>query len=630
MSEAISRILVLPPEVQNQIAAGEVVERPSSVVKELVENALDAGADTVKVEISDGGRGSITVQDNGRGMPAEELPLALTRHATSKLTSIHDLDTMHSYGFRGEALPSIASVSTCTITSAWSPDPGEEPHEASCIKVVHGRITDQGPAALARGTRVEIRDLFANVPARLKFLKTPATETRRCTDIFVRMAMAHLGTDFELGQPGRTLHRFLRGQTLAQRIAVLWPPLVTEGLRELSFSRHDLRVHGLVGSPETAQSRGDRIFLYVNGRPVQDKLLLGALRQAYKGRLLSREYPQAVLFLEIPPDQVDVNVHPAKTEVRFQDESEIFSLLHRAMDQVFTGSFAVPDTPGPAVPAPSQGRMQIEVPETEHRAERGRDMGALRDHNRLFAHDPAPPTAWTEAPPSASSPEMPGREPRPLQEPMHPPGPHAAPFPPAFQEEREPHTALTRHAARDEHEYLGQLGDTYLLLRTGDGALEILDQHAVHERILYERFKREGQQADRRPLAMPLEIPLHPAQAERLSELWEELATIGFSLERPAPTSLLLRSIPVSLTPGEAREYLQEALSDQGRSMEQLWIMLACRSAIKAGQELTRDEVMGLLDGWRATENPAHCPHGRPTRVTLSLQQLEKMFKRKP
>ena len=620
-----SHIRLLPPEVQNQIAAGEVVERPASVVKELVENCIDAGADTIKVEISDGGRGTISVQDNGRGMPAEELPLALTRHATSKLASIHDLDTMSSFGFRGEALPSIASVSSCRITSAWTPGPDEDPQEASFIQVVHGHITDQGPAALAQGTRVEIRDLFTNVPARLKFLKTPATETKRCSDIFVRMAMAHLDVDFELGQPGRSMYRFLRGQTLAQRIQVLWPPLVTEGLRAFSCSRDSLRVHGLAGSPETAQSRGDRIFLYVNGRPVQDKLLLGALRQAYKGRLLSREYPQAVLFLEIPPNQVDVNVHPAKTEVRFQDESEIFSLLHRAMDQVFSKPFAVPDSPEP-VAAP-QGRLEIEVPETPPAPIQNRDRTALHEHARLFAHDPestADAPGTPEAPPSDTH----FREAPSVSEHGFHESPISAP-PQAEAVTPPPGPSVPSHKT-DEPEYLGQLGDTYLLFRTPDRQLEILDQHAVHERILYERFRNQGQRVDKRPLAMPLEIALHPAQAQRLSELWEELGTLGFVLERAAETNLLIRSVPVTLSPGEAKEYIEEALSDQGRSMDDRWIMLACRSAIKAGQELTRDEVMGLLDGWKATEAPEHCPHGRPVRVRLSMNRLEKMFKRKP
>jgi len=611
-------IRVLPPEVQNQIAAGEVVERPSSVVKELVENSLDAGATTIKVDIRDGGRGEITVQDNGRGMPAEEVPLALTRHATSKLTSVHDLSSMASFGFRGEALPSIASISSCRITSSWSPTPEREPDEGTFVQVLHGRITDQGPAAPRRGTRVEIRDLFANVPARLKFLKTPATETRRCADIFARMAMAHPGVDFELSRDGRPLHRFLRDQTLLQRVRVLWPPSVCDGLREFSFSRDDLSVHGLAGSPETAQSRGDRIFLYVNGRPVQDKMLLGALRQAYKGRLLSREYPQVVLFLDIPAERVDVNVHPAKTEVRFQDEGEIFSLLHRAVDQAFSRPLHVGDAPDPPGPTAEQGRMEIEVSSTFPETNRN----ALRDHAWLFAHDPGPGEPVPGPPPERKDTAY-GTEPLPAPDsagheptiPLEAPGPDVPS--PSGPEAPEP-------------EYLGQLGNTYLIFRTPGQELELLDQHAAHERILYEAFRAQGKNQDRRPLALPMELSLHPAQADRLTELWEELAALGFSLERPSDISLLIRTIPVTLKPAEAREYLEDTLSDQGRTMDELWTMLACRSAIKAGQELTRDEAMGLLSAWQSTESPAHCPHGRPVRVSFSLHQLEKMFKRKP
>jgi DNA mismatch repair protein MutL len=619
-----SSIRVLPPEVQNQIAAGEVVERPSSVVKELVENSLDAEAGVVRVDIRDGGRGAITVRDDGRGMPAEELPLALTRHATSKLTSVHDLDTMASFGFRGEALPSIASVSSCRITSARAPDRETEPEEGAFIQVVHGRITDQGPAAPARGTLVEIKDLFANVPARLKFLKTPATETKRCTDIFARMALAHLDVDLELTQGDRTLLRFLRGQTLHQRVRTLWPPQVCEGLRELSFSRNALSVRGLAGSPETAQSRGDRIFLYVNGRPVQDKMLLGALRQAYKGRLLSREYPQAVLFLDIPPDHVDVNVHPAKAEVRFQDESEIFSLLHRALDQVFSRSAQARAPFAPAAPAAEQGSMEIEVPAPSARLPRDRD--ALRDHARLFAHDPGPVETPSAPVPDPADTAF-GRERTPASTVPMPAVSSFEEAPLTFEPERE----TGQEPGPAEPEYLGQLGSTYLIFRTGLGReLELVDQHAAHERVLYEQFRRQGRRADRRPLVMPLELSLHPAQADRMTEMWEELTSLGFSLERPSDTAVLIRTIPVTLTPGEAREYIVEALTDQGRSMDDLWIMLACRSAIKAGQELTRDEAMGLLAGWQATESPEHCPHGRPVRISFSMQQLEKLFKRKP
>ncbi|KAB1442777.1 DNA mismatch repair endonuclease MutL [Pseudodesulfovibrio senegalensis] len=626
----------LPPALRNQIAAGEVVERPASVVKELVENSLDAGAARVDVTLEQGGRSLIVVQDDGFGVPADELELAVTRHATSKIREASDLVSIGSFGFRGEALPSIASVSDFRMTSKAA-----DADEASFIEVHAGEVHEQGPAALPAGTRVEVRGLFANVPARLKFLKTETTENKRCHNALMRISLAHPDAGFSLNVNGRESFRLPPRQELAARIGAFWPSSVCEGLRPFDVQREDYRAFGLAGLPSFAQSRGDRILLFVNGRPVSDKVMLQAVRQAYRGMLLSREYPQVLLFLEMPADQVDVNVHPAKMEVRFVDESAVFATIRRAVMQAVSdpvgGMSSGSDMPerthqggGVSAESPAPYGTGVLVPDNdgesvhalEPRAPQADPLGGpgFSTYREFKAMVPDPVARHADLPLAMDKPAEHRVEPQQGGVQVDP-GAHASDFSPA-------RSAQPVKLAGTDITYLGQFADTYLIIKQG-GQLMLVDQHAAHERVLLHVMRARRTSGDSQPLAMPLEMALHPSEAEQLQEIWGELRAMGFLLEMDGTHRVLVKGIPPTLETGRAREYLTDALACKSGGLEDLWTMLSCKSAIKAGQPLAHDEVMALLEAWLATPDHDFCPHGRPAVIRWTAGDLERLFKRK-
>ncbi len=600
-------IHLLPETLRNQIAAGEVVERPSSVLKELVENSLDAGAQRIDVTLEGGGVARLVVQDDGAGIPPEELALAVTRHATSKLVSVADLFAVTSFGFRGEALPSIASVSHLTLTSR-----AREAPEAARIEVDCGSTLAEGPAALSSGTRVEMRRLFASTPARLKFLRTEATEARRCQEALIRMALARPDVAFSLVIGGREVFRLPAGETLTARLGRFWPPAVLEGLVAFSRKHGELSAFGLAGRPAYAQNRAERMLFYVNGRPVQDRLLTRAAREAYKGRILSGEYPQVLLFLDLPPEEVDVNVHPAKLEVRFRDEGQIFALVRLALAPAAGGdalaepsaSYNVSDSAAPGLAASwtaEPGTSALPRPSSF-----GDKPGLLR--------------AWQ----SFVSPESERSAPLPLA----PQGEGSAPelhSDPAFVAAGPAAQPLSQAGL----EYLGQIADTYLVLRQHGEKLVLIDQHAAHERVLLENMRRSRSSGDSQPLALPLELGLHPAEAARAQELWAELRACGFLLAMSGADRLIVRGVPPSLPAGKAAEFLREILADRSVGLTGLWTLLSCKAAIKAGQPLARDEALALLELWLDAPERDFCPHGRPVAVSFGAGELERLFKRK-
>lgn len=720
-------ISLLPPELQNQIAAGEVVERPSSVVKELVENSLDAGATQIEVRLEQGGIGRLSVRDNGHGIAPKELELALTRHATSKIKTFADLLRIGSLGFRGEALPSIASVARLRLTSVFNPPktsegahttpdiapsttPGPTPavaranqDAAAFIEVEHGRVIDRGLAALHEGTLVEVAELFGNVPARLKFLKTPATELRRCQDLLCRLALANLHCGFSLFSGGKELFNFPAGQKLEQRLAFLWPPKVVEQLRSFDLNLPGLRCYGLAGDPAMAEPKAERMLFYVNGRAVQDKLLLSAAKQAYKGRLLGREYPQLVLFLHLPPEEVDVNVHPAKSEVRFVSEREIFSLVLRAVGQAassfdvlaeFDSSLSAPFEPA-GTAGLTEGTTAASLTKSGTTAAKpaGRSPGFWGDLDRevLIPARPKPEAedepvfVWdATAQPNTNmaaaaridfTPGVPGRAAgAPIAGPLRVEEPAYSSTAGLFEREgalrlttasqtKEAECLEPKNFAREQLEpeqlesdpfetggvslaapqfkggtqdftYLGQIGECYLLVRQKD-CLLLLDQHAVHEAILFSRLRSGAEQGQSQCLALPLHIPLHHSQLELWRELEPKLARLGyaFALQEPDGSrqdkTLVISAIPASLDIGLARALLEQILAGQSEKLHELWAMLACKAAIKANCPLTPDEALELVQQWLLTKDARYCPHGRPTGIRLGVAELEKMFKRK-
>ena len=680
-------ISLLPPTLRNQIAAGEVVERPASVLKELVENSLDAGATDIAVTLEDGGQSLLAVRDNGHGLPAGELELAVTRHATSKLASFAELLNVASYGFRGEALPSVASVSDLLLESAFagSGAAATDAEQAAFIRVRHGETVASGPSSLHAGTLVTVRELFANVPARLKFLKSPATELKRCQETLIRLALARPDVNFSLSVSdgsgkSRELLRLGAGLSLLERVGRIWPEQVAQGLIPVDGERHGIRVRGLVSLPRLAQARGDRLLLYVNKRPVNDRLLLRALREAYKGRLTSREYPQAVLFLEISPPEVDVNVHPAKSEVRFRDERAVFSAVLKSVenalaahDPVFAGPGAealeeYPFAGGEALfPPLHQGRL--------YPAGGGLSAG-VSDPDSAAASLPAGgqngrPDSWPDVLPDTLPDTRPDARPDGFWGSLDRPRLVDAPaqFGAGFSDEEEPADfsdsgrvgpgdavseaatayrpdawsgaarpapAASGRAAPDGDGYpvrvegllcLGQLADTYLILLHGDKLL-LLDQHAAHERVLLHGLERQTGAAQSQLLALPDELALHPAELARLQDMFPRLTRIGYSLEsRERGVSVL--GVPPLLGRAQGLALLRDILADRTDGMDDLLHLMACRSAIKAGQRLTGDEAAGLLGRWLATPDRSFCPHGRPTVLSFAPTDLEKMFKRK-
>lgn len=620
----------------NRIAAGEVVERPASAVKEIVENALDAGARRIEVTYADGGKSLIRVTDDGCGMTGDDLPLALSRHATSKIDG-SDLLNIHTFGFRGEALPSLGAVGRLTITSR------AEGFEAAQITVAGGAIGPVRPAALSRGTVVELRDLFFATPARLKFMRTDRAEAQAIADAVKRLAMAEPYVSFTLrdvtgGGAGREIFRTDAEQgelfgALAGRLARILGREFTDNAVAIDAEREGIRLTGYAALPTYSRGAAVEQFLFVNGRPVRDKMLIGALRAAYMDVLSRDRHPAAALFLTCDPERVDVNVHPAKAEVRFREAGVPRVLIvtairhalagagHRASSTVATatlGAFrpeADRDLPWAAPAATAQ------MPPRVYQMERP-SPGAIRSGYAFQA-----PFAELEPQGLAE-----GAMPAPMPAPM----PSAAITPSARAEAPAPDDRQMQHAPLGAAR--AQLHENYIVAQTERGMV-IVDQHAAHERLVYERLKR--QRADHAVPAQALLIPeiveLSAGDAALLLDHAEELATLGLTIEPFGGSAVAVRETPAILGEINAANLLRDVLdelSDLGESrliaakIDAVLSRMACHGSIRSGRQMRVEEMNALLREMEATPLSGQCNHGRPTYVELRLSDIERLFGR--
>lgn len=568
-------IRVMPEELASQIAAGEVVERPASVVKELMENALDAGAASIRIRVEGAGQKLIEVTDDGNGIPAVELPLALQRHATSKLSRVEDLTHIQTLGFRGEALAAMASVARLTLVSRPA-----DSQAATRLLAEAGKAGGVEEIGAPQGTSVRVDELFFNVPARRKFLKNDITERRHIMNLVARYALAYPQVRFALEMEGKpALHTSGNGDR-REVLAALYDAGVARRLLEVNATGEEIRIVGYISPLDLTRGSRSELTFFVNGRWVQDPSLAAAVLQAYRGLLMVGRFPIVVLFIQLPLEMVDVNVHPTKAEVRFADRERVFSAVQRAIRRALLAYSPLPSLE-PLQPGLSWRPLAAPaewLPSEEH-----------EDQEEL-AQDAAA-VSWPQPP-------LPGGMP------------------------------LLR--------LVGQVGTAYLVAEGPDG-LYLVDQHAAHERVLFERFQAQRDKSASQVLLEPATVRLNAAQAELLQEQLSALAELGFEIEEFGPQTYKVRAVPALLVGSDAETALRAVVEDfeedekplEKELQARLVARICKRAAVKAGQTLAPEEQRQLLRDLEACASPRTCPHGRPTMIHLSIELLEKQFGRR-
>ena len=588
----MSAIQLLPELLINQIAAGEVIERPASALKELLENSLDAGATDIAVQLEAGGIKLLRVRDNGSGIVPEQLPLALMRHATSKIASLEDLQRVASMGFRGEALASIASVAQVTLTSR---QPAAE--HAWAIEATDGSLSERVPAAHSLGTTFEMRELYFNTPARRKFLRSDATEFAHCEDTFKRIALSQATVAFSLQHNGKTIWQLPAG-TLSQRIANVLGAEFAQGALAIDRHADHLHLHGFTSQAAYSRSTRDAQYFFLNGRFVRDKVVAHAIRMAYQDILHHQRHPAFVLCLDMPPERVDVNVHPAKSEVRFRDSQAIHQFIFHSLQQVLSAPLAsqaaAENNPAPLLntqrfmPMPQQQKMALPTaaePLAFYDTLFGRNSS---NQSTSIAVEPTLATANTELPALGFA--------------------------------------------------LGQLSGIYILAQNSRGLI-VVDMHAAHERIVYEKLKTalDAQQIPTQQLLIPVTFSADALDVATVEEQQNVLQQLGFDLAPLSPTTLAVRAMPSLLKQAHAEAAARDVLEElrefgASRALTErrntLLATLACHSAVRANQALTLPEMNHILREMEQTERADQCNHGRPTWFQISIAELDAMFMR--
>jgi DNA mismatch repair protein MutL len=566
-------IKVLDPQVVSKIAAGEVVERPASVVKELVENSLDAGASQITVEAQSGGVSLLKVTDNGCGIPADEVELAFSRHATSKVSALADLEKISTLGFRGEALPSIVAVADAEIVTKTSDDAA-----ASYLRLANGKIVQREKRSRPQGTTVTVHHLFRHLPARLKFLKSPTTENSHIANLLTQYALAFPEVKFSLSIDGRLTLRTPGNGNQRDVVAEVYSLEVAQQMLELNETDQIHAVSGLVSPTFLSRSNRNYLSFFVNRRWVRSSLLTRATEDAYQGLLMTSKHPIAIINVSLPPQELDVNVHPTKTEVKFRNNQPVYAAVAKAIKNVLAQA-PLPRIKATAAAAPPAPRL----------------FTAEADSKVA----PLPTTQYTAPSPSASIVKN-----------------GVAPALPILR-------------------VLGQLASSYIMAEGPEG-LYLVDQHAAHERVIFDKVlvQRSQQKVEVQGLLEPLNIELSPKQEEILNSRGQLLSQFGFNLEHFGGRSYLLRAVPAVMAGANLIEAIRSLLDSLGsdeepsQREEKIAQSLACHGAIKAGQSLTMEEMRGLIRQLEETDSPRTCPHGRPTMIYLSSKQLEKEFGR--
>lgn len=649
----MGEIKLLDTNTINKIAAGEVVERPSSVVKELTENSIDAGASTVTIEIRDGGTTLIKVTDNGKGIPKEQVKTAFLRHATSKIEKIDDLDNVLSLGFRGEALASIASVAQVEMITKTSDE-----ETGIHFEICGGQITDQSEAASGTGTSISVKNIFYNVPARRKFLKKPATESSYIAEAVNKLALAHPEISFKFINNGNLMLHTSGNGDLKTAVFYVYGKEMVKAMTDIDFSQSGMRLLGLIGKPEL--SRGTRNYenLFLNGRSIKNETVSKAVEDALKTRLMIGKFPVFVLNLEIPPDMADVNVHPAKLEVRFRDEDVIYDFVYSAVTEKFKDMVLIREADWSSKPS-AEVKNLVEKGEKEFPNEEKSKMPKIETFQQEMSFSKpsytqyTPPTAEKSYYKSDSVNTKNFDELRELYKKTSS-SDNVMPHTTAIkQEERSyiktetaPQEMLKSNEKETQEEIkpffnnykiVGQLFNTYWIIEQGD-SMFMIDQHAAHERVLYEKFVNEFKQSSvaSQRLIMPVPLNLTESEKQAISDNITLFEKCGFEIEKFGNFSYALKGVPYIFKEPEKLDFFTEILDSVGQySKEDITerkflsiATMACKAAVKANDVLSFQEAHALIEKLLKLENPFSCPHGRPTIIELTKYELEKKFKR--